>query len=657
MQFRIPVPIGSSVLPSSTESTLNNIHAVPIPLSPLSSLLSSESEGPHVFDSDNTQPKSYKRKSENHDGRHVRKIHTIIMLSDEEYEGPVEVDTNKIERKKSRSSNWSVKSNDSLVRDQPISISPKRTTTSMPSPLTASLEKKESDGLVLIDKTQNDTNVIPMISFNSIADDQLKESVPDSPLPNPVVEMEYSRAKLESEIRAMFPEICHDFLQKLVGPTATDFGPNKLQDIVLAILENPNYPRYKSVSSSATTSTEAGNTTGDVSNAEYAIAVKSALRHEFRTMPVKVIDECVHKNKFSLSKAYNALDNITRYFMGDTSTLPSKPSFRPLRTARSAKIEMDTLLDLKFGQQVIQALETVKEQFRVERLKEAEKRDKKFAARLAEKEAEELGLTMTCGCCFGDYADFEMSQCSEGHLFCQVCIQRQIENLIGLKQYKLKCIEVGGCEGVFVKSEIKRFLPEKLLEVLDKNQQQAELVESGLELDQCPLCEFAICIESDEEKELRCQNPECLAVTCRKCGKKSHIPQSCAEYERALAKDDSLTARHQVEEAMTQAMLRHCTRCRQRFFKEDGCNKMTCSNCHNTMCYVCSEPIIGYNHFSHSHSYTKGRCPLYDDTRKRHQDEITRAEKAAKQQVLRENPKLYEEDVVVPEVRFVRTRM
>ncbi|KAK9488997.1 hypothetical protein V1527DRAFT_456833 [Lipomyces starkeyi] len=657
MQVRIPSPITSSGSPSSTASTLNNVHAVPIPLSPPSSLPSSESEGLHVFDRDNTQPKSYKRKRENHDGRHARKVSVIIMLSDDEYEGPVEVDTNKnlLERTKTGSSNWRVKSNDSLVRDLPISISPQRTTTLMPSPQTASLETKESDGLVSIDTVQNDTNVVPTVLFNSISDHQ--ESVPDSPLPPLLVETEYSRAKLESEILAMFPEICRDFLQKLVGPMATDFGPNKLQKTVLAILENPNYPRYKSTSSSATTSTEADKTTGNVSNAEYLIAVKSALRHEFRTMPVKVIDECVHKNKLSLSEAYKALYQIARYFMGDTSTLPSKPSFRPLRTARSAKVEMDTLLDLKFGQQVIQDLDAVKEQFRVERLEEAEKRDKEFAARLAEKEAEELGLTMTCGCCFGDYADFEISQCSEGHLFCQACIQRQIENIIGLKQYKLKCIEVGGCEGVFVKSEIKRFMPEKLLEILDKNQQQAELLESGLELDQCPLCEFAICIENEDEKEFRCQNPECLAVTCRKCGKKSHIPQSCVEYERELAKDDGLTARHQVEEAMTQALLRHCTRCRQRFFKEDGCNKMTCSNCHNTMCYVCNEPIIGYDHFSQSRSYSSGKCPLYDDTKKRHQEEIARAENAAKQQVLRENTKLYEEDVAIPEVRFVRTRI
>jgi hypothetical protein len=132
------------------------------------------------------------------------------MISDDEYEGPVEVDTNKnlLQRTKTGSSNWRVKINDSLVRDQPISISPKRTTASMPSPQAASLETKESDGLVSIDAVQNDANVIPTVLFNSISDHQ--ESVPDSPLPTPVEETEYSRATLESEILAMFPEICRD---------------------------------------------------------------------------------------------------------------------------------------------------------------------------------------------------------------------------------------------------------------------------------------------------------------------------------------------------------------------------------------------------------------------------------------------------------------
>ncbi|KAK9322965.1 hypothetical protein V1517DRAFT_367259 [Lipomyces orientalis] len=635
-------------------ATTSSIPVVIVPSSPVpSSQQSSESHDVQNLDTDNVQPKSHKRKRENHDERRKGRARApgpvIITLSDDEGEAPWVLDTHKNLQEKNEPGrfNWTPKSNDSPVHEEPVSSSP--ITSPITLSQTAALETNEGDSLLSADAVYNEDNINLFGSLISIPADQ--ESAPATSLPTPEAEMPDPRAKLEKEVLAMFPDICRDFLQKQVSAVAPDFGPNKLQEIVLGILENPKYPRHENKPSSAAISADTERKAGDASDAEYVIAVKSALRHEFRTLPVRAIDQFVHQNKLSLNKAYEALDKVARYFVGDTSALPSKPRFQPLRAARSAKAEMDFLLGLKFGQQAIQDLDAVKEQLRVERLKEAENNDKQFAVQLAEREAEELGMTLTCGCCFGDYADFEMSQCSEGHLFCQACIQRQIENIIGLKQYKLKCIEVGGCEGVFVKSEIRRFIPDKLLEVLDKNQQQAELLESGLMLDHCPLCDFAICIENEDEKEFRCQNHECLAVTCRQCRKKTHIPQSCEEYERDLAKEDGLTARHQVEEAMTQALLRECTKCRQRFYKEDGCNKMTCSNCHNTMCYVCNKAIIGYDHFGN-----RGKCPLYDDTRKRHQEEISRAEAAAKQQVLQDNQNIYEEDIVVPEGRPMLVR-
>ncbi|KAK9248374.1 hypothetical protein V1506DRAFT_333132 [Lipomyces tetrasporus] len=642
MPFCVRPPI-TSPMPGSTSS----IPVVNVPSSPLpSSQQSSESDGLQNLDMYNVQPTSHKRKRENHDERRKRRATgpVIIMLSDDEGEGPLVLDTHKNLQEKNDPGgfNWSPKSNDSPVHEEPVSVSSSPTTTPIALSHTAALATNDGDSLLSTDAVPDEDNINSFISLISIPADQEQESVPATSLPTPEAEMPDPRAKLESEVLAMFPEICRDFLQKQVSAVAPDFGPNKLQEIVLGILENPKYPRRENKTSSATISADAERKAGDASDAEYVIAVKSSLRHEFRTLPVRAIDEVLHQNKLSLSKAYGALDKVARYFMGERSTLSSKPRFQPLRAPRSAKVEMDFLLGLKLGQQVIQDLDAVKEQLRVERLKEAENKDKQFAVQLAEKEAEELGMTMTCGCCFGDYADFEMSQCSDGHLFCQACIQTQIENIIGLKQYKLKCIEVGGCEGVFVKSEIRRFIPDKLLEILDKNQQQAELLESGLKIDHCPLCDFAICIENEDEKEFRCQNHECMAVTCRNCRKKSHIPQSCEEYERDLAKEDGLTARHQVEEAMTQALLRECSKCRQRFIKEDGCNKMTCSNCRNIMCYVCNKAITGYEHFGQG-------CPLYDDTRKRHQQEISRAEAAAKQQVLEDNRNIYEEDIVVPE--------
>lgn len=51
---------------------------------------------------------------------------------------------------------------------------------------------------------------------------------------------------------------------------------------------------------------------------------------------------------------------------------------------------------------------------------------------------------------------------------------------------------------------------------------------------------------------------DCVAIgeeiSCRLCQQKSHIPQTCEEF----AKENKLSVRHTVEEAMTEAMVRKC---------------------------------------------------------------------------------------------------
>lgn len=48
---------------------------------------------------------------------------------------------------------------------------------------------------------------------------------------------------------------------------------------------------------------------------------------------------------------------------------------------------------------------------------------------------------------------------------------------------------------------------------------------------------------------------------------------------------------------MTEALLRKCYKCTRTFFKEEGCNKMTCF-CGAMMCYICDQPVKNYGHFS-----------------------------------------------------------
>ena len=78
----------------------------------------------------------------------------------------------------------------------------------------------------------------------------------------------------------------------------------------------------------------------------------------------------------------------------------------------------------------------------------------------------------------------------------------------------------------------------------------------------------------------------------RLCKEPNHIPLRCDEIEGTGEKN----MRAFIEAQMTEAMIRTCWRCKKRFTKLDGCNKMTCT-CGAMMCYVCREPIKDYSHF------------------------------------------------------------
>ena len=60
------------------------------------------------------------------------------------------------------------------------------------------------------------------------------------------------------------------------------------------------------------------------------------------------------------------------------------------------------------------------------------------------------------------------------------------------------------------------------------------------------------------------------------------MPLACNEVE----KDAEVAARVALERAATEAMLRECPACRNKFYKEEGCNKMKCK-CGQSICYLC----------------------------------------------------------------------
>ncbi|GAA5882864.1 hypothetical protein JCM3774_006319 [Rhodotorula dairenensis] len=260
------------------------------------------------------------------------------------------------------------------------------------------------------------------------------------------------------------------------------------------------------------------------------------------------------------------------------------------------------------------------------------------------KEEIKSGAFFECGCCFGETAFSRLITCSEGCQFCPDCVRGIADNEIGLRKYVLKCMATDGCTATFPESELVKCLPRKTLGALHKIKQEKEVDEAGIEgLAKCPFCPFAMIIENPNERLFHCHRPDCRIISCRDCGKRDHLPKTCAEVTDSELKLKSV---HHVEEAMTEALIRRCPKagCGEPYVKESGtCNKVRCSNCGTLSCYICNKIIEGYQHFKNPGSNlpmglkadANATCALWDDTDSRNFQEVEAARVAAEAEARR----------------------
>ena len=232
-------------------------------------------------------------------------------------------------------------------------------------------------------------------------------------------------------------------------------------------------------------------------------------------------------------------------------------------------------------------------------------------------------------------------------------MQSNTKAQVELSRYQVLCMDGSGCKEEFSREEKHRFLDTKMLELLERLQQQADLRAADVEgLESCPFCDYAaIYPPVEEDKEFRCLMPTCEIVSCRLCRQVSHIPKTCAEYK----KEQGVEERHVLEEAMTKALLKTCPKCGVSIVKEGGCNKMICSQCRTAVCDYCGQDITksGYSHFDNSAPMPDGTmrrgkgCPPTDDTDNRNKRRIEAAEKDTIAQIRTENPGISEEDLKI----------
>ena len=180
-----------------------------------------------------------------------------------------------------------------------------------------------------------------------------------------------------------------------------------------------------------------------------------------------------------------------------------------------------------------------------------------------------------------------------------------------------------------------------ILSKLLQRRQAEEVGAAGMEdLVTCPFCPYQTIMENPDDRVLACRNPECGRESCRLCKEPNHVPLRCDEVE----KKDEEEARKKIEEQLSEAMIRECWKCRSKYFKEEGCNKMTCPKpgCGAKMCYLCKQPVKDYTHF-----YGQGgaptptkTCPLWTDNKRLHEQEVANAAAKAKEELAAQNPNL-----------------
>ncbi|KAJ8364005.1 hypothetical protein SKAU_G00128360 [Synaphobranchus kaupii] len=263
-----------------------------------------------------------------------------------------------------------------------------------------------------------------------------------------------------------------------------------------------------------------------------------------------------------------------------------------------------------------------------------------LALQMNEEQYQKDGQLIECCCCYGEFAFEEMTQCTDGHLFCKECLVKYAQEAVfGAGRSELSCMD-GNCMCSFPTSELENVLPENILrKYYERQAEEAVAATCADELVRCPSCNFPALLDK-EISLFSCPNPRCRKETCRKCHVmwKEHAGKTCEQ----VMEQDEIRLRVAFEEKMTAARVRKCHSCGMGLVKSEGCNRMSC-RCGAFMCYLCRQAITGYDHFC-QHARTPGancrhckKCSLWSDPTQDDERVIGDLQKEAEAELLKKN--------------------
>jgi TRIAD3 protein (E3 ubiquitin-protein ligase RNF216) len=151
-------------------------------------------------------------------------------------------------------------------------------------------------------------------------------------------------------------------------------------------------------------------------------------------------------------------------------------------------------------------------------------------------EADLMGVSLECSCCFDTYAYEDMIACiTKGHLFCLECLDTYGKNKMwgdgnfGTDKTKkplldLLCFHGDGCSSSFDRRSLEKAMEPKNFKKYDELQCQLVVDQVlGDELASCPKCNYQAAVPTGQNI-FSCPVQGCRFESCRGCGEAAHIP-------------------------------------------------------------------------------------------------------------------------------------
>lgn len=97
--------------------------------------------------------------------------------------------------------------------------------------------------------------------------------------------------------------------------------------------------------------------------------------------------------------------------------------------------------------------------------------------------------------------------------------------------------------------------------------------------------------------------PDCQLTWCHRCKVSPfHVRMTCVQHKFI---NDSTPETQQMKQLIAEGEIKLCPTCNHGIEKNRGCNKVTCSQCKNAMCWLCGAGKIDYNHFDNGTCFDK----------------------------------------------------